>query len=115
MSVLTQSILESVKTGLGGLMPDDDTFDEELITDINTVFFKLSQLGVGPDEPYYIEDKTSVWEHFDEHVGKILAVKNYMIAEVKLIFDPPTSVAVKEALIHTRDEYEWRLMNNKKG
>lgn len=113
MSVLSQSILDSVKLGLGGLTSEYDAFDEEIITDINSVFFKLHQLDIGPDEPYYIEDRTSVWSHFDSNAGKILAVKTYLTAEVRLMFDPPTSPAVKESLSRVRDEYEWRLMNSK--
>lgn len=113
MSVLNQSILDSVKLGLGGLTSEYDAFDEEIISHINGVFFKLNQLGIGPDEPYYIEDRTSVWEHFDSNVGKILAVKSYMTAEVRLMFDPPTSSAVKDSLCRVRDEYEFRLMNSK--
>lgn len=113
MSILTQSILDSVKLGLGGLTAEYDAFDEEIVGHINTVFFKLNQLGIGPEEPFYIEDRTSVWGHFDSNVGKILAVKSYLKAEVQLIFDPPTSSAVKEALCRTRDEYEWRLMNSR--
>lgn len=113
MSVSSQSILDSVKLGLGGLTSEYDAFDEEIISHINSVFFKLNQLGIGPDDPYYIEDRTSTWGHFDSNVGKILAVKTYLTAEVKLMFDPPTSGAVKEALTRVRDEYEWRLLNSK--
>lgn len=111
-SVISQSILDTVKRGIGGIDKNYTVFDDEIIDDINTAFMYLHQIGVGPqDEPFYIEDNTSIWSDFDTKVSKILAVKQYVVKKVKLEFDPPTSAAVKEALKAEIDEAEWRLCN----
>lgn len=111
-SVLTQSILDTVKRGIGGIDVYYTVFDNEIIDDINTAFMYLHQMGVGPqDEPFYIEDRTSTWNDFDSKISLILAVKQYVIKKVKLEFDPPTSAAVKEAIKSEIDEAEWRLCN----
>lgn len=113
-SQLNTSILADVKRGMNGIDPTDTSFDEELIMYINTIFFKLNQIGVGPQEPYYIESGNETWDNFSNKIAYMLSVKAYMIAECRLKFDPPTSSTLYKALESTKNEYEWRLMNSKK-
>lgn len=108
------SILQDVKLGQNGLDPEDTSFDEELKMHINTVFFKLNEIGVGPATPFHIESGTETWYDFTDKVEYIFAIKSYMIAEVRLKFDPPSNTSLYNALVATKDEYEWRLMNTKK-
>lgn len=108
------SILTDVKKGLNGLDPDDTSFDDEIIMHINTQFFKLNEEGVGPETPFHIEGASETWSDFTNKIEYIFAIKSYMIAAVRLIFDPPTSSQLYQALTSTRDEFEWRLMNAKK-
>ena len=58
-----ESILESVKKTLG-ILDDYDHFDPEIIQAINTAFFTLNQLGIGPEEPFTIKDNYATWTDF---------------------------------------------------
>ena len=85
-------------------------FDTDIIIHINTVFNVLNQLGVGPSDGFRIEDDTAVWtDYIPEDNKKLDAVKTYIYLKVKLIFDPPSSGAVMEAIKQSINEYEWRL------
>ena len=102
------SILTSIKKMLG-VAEDYTEFDEDIITHINSVFLNLTQLGVGPEEGFMIEDDTSVWEDFIDNSIQLQAVKTYMYLKVKLLFDPPLSSSVTESFTRMIAELEWRL------
>jgi len=87
---------------------EDDAFDQELITHINSVFFELNQLGVGPQQGFLLETGEELWSTFmGEH--KIEAVKELMRIRVKLLFDPPTQSYVLDNLEKQAQRLEWRL------
>lgn len=102
------SILTSIKKMLG-IAEDYTEFDEDIITHINSVFLNLTQLGVGPEEGFMIEDDTTVWEDFIDDSIQLQAVKTYMYLKVKLLFDPPLSSSVTESFTRMIAELEWRL------
>ena len=102
------SILTSIKKMLG-IAEDYIEFDEDIITHINSVFLNLTQLGVGPEEGFMIEDNTAVWEDFIDDSIQLQAVKTYMYLKVKLLFDPPLSSSVTESFTRMIAELEWRL------
>ena len=102
------SILTSIKKMLG-VAEDYTEFDEDIITNINSVFLNLTQLGVGPEEGFMIEDDTAVWEDFIDDSIRLQAVKTYMYLKVKLLFDPPLSSSVTESFTRMIAELEWRL------
>ena len=102
------SILTSIKKMLG-VAEDYTEFDEDIITHINSVFLNLTQLGVGPEEGFMIEDDTAVWEDFIDNSIQLQAVKTYMYLKVKLLFDPPLSSSVTESFTRMIAELEWRL------
>ena len=81
------SILTSVKKKLG-IQEDYTHFDEDIIMDINSTFLILNQLGVGPEEPFTIEDDVAEWSDFIDN-GKIDLVRSYVYLRVRLLFDPP--------------------------
>lgn len=101
------SILNSIKKKLG-IQEDYTHFDEDIIMDINSVFMILNQLGVGPDEPFTIEDEYSTWDEFIDDT-RIEAVKSYMYMRVRLMFDPPTSGFLVDSLNKQIAELEWRM------
>lgn len=101
------NILESVKLSLG-IPADHEEFDQILAIHINSVFSKLYQLGVGPDDQaFYIEDGSEDWDDF-EYNEDINLVRSYMYLCVRLLFDPPTA-SLLTSLEKLKDEYEWRL------
>lgn len=103
-----ESILTSVKKVLG-VSEDYTQFDEDIIMHINSVLLNLTQLGVGPDEGFSIEDDTTGWTDFISDKIQLQAVKSYMYLKVKLLFDPPLSSAVIESTNRMIAELEWRL------
>ena len=106
---MDESILNSVKKLLGGLVPEYHAFDDQIIMHINSVFQILYQLGVGPSVPFTIEDDSAVWSDFTNDISTLSIVKSYMGLKVQQIFDPPQSGAVAEAAKRMIDEMEWRL------
>lgn len=102
------SILTSIKKLLG-VAEDYTEFDEDIMTHINSVFLNLTQLGVGPEEGFMIEDDTAEWEDFIDDSIQLQAVKTYMYLKVKLLFDPPLSSSVTESINRMIAELEWRL------
>lgn len=101
------SILQSVKKKLG-IQPDYEHFDEDIITDINSAFMILNQLGVGPDEPFRITGADEVWSDFIED-GRIELVKSYVPLRVRLLFDPPTNSFLVDSINKQIQEFEFRM------
>lgn len=100
-------ILESIKSLMGIA---DDAFDQDILIHINTVFSILNHLGVGPKEPFILqngEDKD--WSEFIHDKTKIEMVKSYVYFKILIMFDPPTSNAALDAIKRNIDELEWRL------
>lgn len=105
-----RSILNTIKKALG-LDPSYDVFDTDIVMHINSTFATLSQLGVGPEEGFSIEDDSATWQDFLGLVetNKLLFVKSYMYLKVRLLFDPPTTSFAIDAMKKNAEEYEWRL------
>ena len=102
------SILTSVKKMLG--IPAEYTyFDPDVIMHINSVFTILTQLGVGPEDGFSINDESAIWSDFIKDDKKLESVKSYVFLKVKSLFDPPTSSSVLEAANRMISEFEWRL------
>ena len=102
------SILTSVKKMLG-IAEEYDHFDADLIMHINSVLTILGQLGVGPDEGFFIEDDGAEWTDFVPDMFKLQFIKTYVYQKVKLLFDPPQSASAIEALNRSISELEWRI------
>lgn len=104
------SILLSIKKMLN-VHVCDDSFDTDIITLINSTFVTLNQIGVGPVEGFYITDQRDKWDEFiaDADDISINSVKTYIYLKVRLVFDPPTSSSVMEAINKNINELEWRL------
>ena len=105
--LMINSILTSIKKALG-IEEEYIHFDPDIIMHINSAFFTLNQLGVGPDEPFMIEDKSSEWSDFI-YTGRIEMVKTYIYMVVRRAFDPPSNSAYLNSLNEMIKEYEWRM------
>lgn len=105
---MNDSILTSIKKLLG-IAEDYTAFDADILMHINSVFMILSQMGVGPSTGFRIEDEMSTWDEFIAEEDNLDAVKSYMHLKVKLLFDPPQSSAVMQAMNQMISELEWRL------
>ena len=102
------SILTSIKKLLG-ITEEYEHFDQDIIIHINTALMILTQLGVGPSEGFFIKDKYAVWSDFIPDVKTLEAVKSYIYLKVRMLFDPPTSSSLMNAMEQNMKELEWRL------
>lgn len=102
------SILTSIKKLLG-IMDDYTHFDTDIVMHINTAFLTLTQLGVGPKTGFMITGKSEAWDDFISEDMSFEAVKTYIYLRVRLLFDPPQSSFVIEAINRSISELEWRL------
>lgn len=101
------SILLTVKKMIGGLDEENEHFNTDLITIINSTFMVLCQLGVGPNTPYRIEGPDNEWGEFE--CFDLEAVKEYIFLKTKMIFDPPQNGSAMGAYEQRATELEWRL------
>lgn len=104
------SILKSIKKMLN-VHEDDHNFDTDIIILINSTFATLHQIGVGPAKGFAATGEDETWEDFipDADDISINSVKTYIYLKVRLVFDPPTSSSVMEAINKNINELEWRL------
>lgn len=100
------SILNTISRLLG-LDDENREFDTDLILNINSVFSKLFQIGVG--KPFSITGLAETWDDYGISEEAKNMVIMYMYYEVRLSFDPPTSSFVLSSMEKQRDEHLWRL------
>ena len=106
-----ESILDSVKKVLS-VSPDYTEFDWDIIMHINSVFGKLTQLGVGPEEGFFIESDDEVWDDFTDDVS-FKMVRSYVFLNVKMLFDPPQTGFLLEAMQTQIAEWDWRIQHQR--
>lgn len=102
------SILTSIKKLLG-ITEDYEHFDPDIIMHINTVLVILNQLGVGDENGFAIEDKTATWQDFLGDDNRLNLIKSYVHLKVRLLFDPPQSSVVRDAINNMISELEFRI------
>ena len=105
---MDDSILNSVKDMIAGGAIHEH-FDNELIMCINSVIATLRQIGIGPEEGFAIDGEATTWSDLIGDSQKLEPVKSYVAFKVRMMFDPPTSSAVSEAIKENIKELEWRL------
>lgn len=105
---MSDSILKSVKKNLG--LPEDPTpFDSDITLFINGVFSTLEQIGVGPTGGYSITDDSDTWDAFLGADARLNSVKTYIYLRVRMLWDPPQTSYLLNALKEQIKELEWRL------
>lgn len=102
------SILQTIKKLLG-ISPEYTQFDQDIIVHINSVFNILSQLGVGPEDGFSINDEMSIWSDYLGEAKSLELVKSYIYLKVKLLFDPPMTSSVADSINRLISELEWRI------
>lgn len=105
---MAQSILTSTKK-MVGLSESDTSFDMDVMIHINSVFSKLNQLGVGPEEGFEIEGALETWDAFFGINKKFNFVKSYVYLSVRMLFDPPSTSFTIKSTEETIRELEWRI------
>jgi len=102
------SILVSIKKLLG-IEATYTQFDLDIVMYINSAFTNLLQLGVGPVGGFSIIDDTAKWSDFIGIRKDIELVKTYVYLKVRLMFDPPHTGYLVDAVNKQISESEWRL------
>ena len=106
---MDESILASIKP-LVNIEEDDDSFDSDLISYINTAFALLRRVGAGPKEGFIITDDTTTWKEFTQDKVVFALAKTYVSQKVRLEFDISSlTAATIEALKRSNAEIEWTL------
>ena len=108
MAVDKESILASIKKLLN-IDVEDTSFDIDIVMLINGEFMILQQLGIGPEEGFSIQDDTTCWTDYVDDAKLIDTVKTFVYMRVRMIFDPPASSVVADAINNRISELEWRL------
>lgn len=105
---MDDSILDNVKAYLG-IQSDDTSFDPDILMAINAIMVVLNQLGVGPENPFVVEDNSQTWSDLleDKPLG---VIREYVNLRVKLLFDPSTNNQIMDALKEQIDQFEWRIL-----
>lgn len=111
---MSGSILNNTKKILG-IAEDYDVFDTDIIIHINSVLNTVTQLGIGPEEGFMIEDSTATWVDFIGNDKRLNTVKSYVYLRVRLLFDPPTTSYLINAINEQCREMEWRLNVTREG
>lgn len=107
MTAMDESILDSVKLGLG-ITEDYPYFDEQLKLYTNAALAVLAQTGVG-SEGFTITSASSKWSEFlGDKMNRLDYSKAYVIMKVRLMFDPPQNSSALQAMKDLLAEYEWR-------
>lgn len=109
MDTNSESILNTIKK-LVGIDKDYGAFDVDLIVAINGAFMILNQLGVGPEKPFSITSEKEVWTDFSTDISNLELVKNDIYLRTRLLFDPPSTGVLHEAMERQISEFECRLM-----
>lgn len=118
---MSSSILNSTKRILN-LDFAYTAFDTDIITHINAAFSVLNQLGIGPVDGYMIESDNEEWEDLllneesdpEDPLASIPSnqlnlVKTYIYLKTRMVFDPPTTSYLIDAMNKQIAECEWRL------
>ena len=106
---MNESILLTIKKLLG-IDASYAPFNMDVIIQINTALRAVNQLGIGTAN-FEITGDQETWADFlGDNQAVFSLVKTYIYGKVRLVFDPPTSSSVMQALKEATDECEWRLI-----
>lgn len=107
---MNDSILKTIRSLLGPA-EDYEAFDTDLIVHSNAAFARLCELGVGPSEPFHIEDEGAVWGDFVTDIP-MYQIQRFVYMYVKKIFDPPANATIAQALDYELNKAEWTMCSD---
>ena len=108
LDIPNMSILDSVTEQLGATK-DYEGYDTEILMLINSALSKLTHIGVGPPEGFYICGSSSTWSEFLDPGESLFMAYEYVYLDVKLVFDPPANGTLVEVFTSRRNELASRL------
>lgn len=105
---MEESILTSTKQVLG-LDAGYEAFDADVIMFINSALSTLEQIGVGPVGGFSITGPDEQWSELEVPEHYLGMVKTYLFLKVKMLFDPPATGFLVNAMNAQLEEHEYRL------
>lgn len=102
------SILNSIKKPLN-ISVHDPSFDADIIMLINSNFSRLFDIGVGPSTSFKITGASESWSDFSTNDELVTMAHEYIYLKTRMVFDPPASSFVLDAMNIEADELFWRL------
>lgn len=106
---MEESVLKTIKKILN-VDPEDTSFDLDIVTHINTAFFHLHQLGIGPEAGFAIDGPDQKWSDFIQGpIPIVSALKTNIGLRVRALWDPPQMPHVAKAMEQQLAESDWRL------
>lgn len=110
-SLVTDSILNSVKAQLG-IMEEYRPFDDQILLCINSAMSILEQIGMPPEGGFIVYGPEQTWDDLIPGRSDMEFVKTYIFLKTKMLFDPPTSSIVANAIDSQLKELEFRISAN---
>lgn len=117
---MSDSILNDVKKFIG-FDEEYKVFDPDIKLQINSLIATLSQVGLTLTENFSVETGSETWDDYFSKIARaedssdsitktaFEMAKNYIYINTKIVFDPPSSSFVLDALKSKASELEWRL------
>lgn len=105
---MTDSILNTIKKLLGVSL-EDTAFDMDVLTLINATMSKLTQVGVGPEDPILVVDKDTVWSSLTVNQTILSLCQQYIYMSVRSVFDPPGTSYHLTSAKEIMEETLWRI------
>lgn len=105
---MVNSILTSTKKILG-VGADYAAFDIDIITHINSSLSIISQIGIGPEAGFFIVDDEAEWSDIGLPDNQLALLRTYVYLKVRMLFDPPSTSFVIDAMNKQIAEHEARL------
>lgn len=97
------SIFDSAKKKCN-VSPDDNCFDDQILSFVNGYLATLNQIGVGVPG-FCVEGSEETWEDFITDKPEIIPMARiYLNNKTQLQFDPPASATVAKALDDAAEE-----------
>ena len=84
-------------------------FDTDVIIEINSNIQDLTEIGIGPNEGFVVQDENDLWTDFIGDRKDLESAKEYVYLGCKLVFDPPQSSSVLAHFEKRKAEVIWRL------
>lgn len=102
------SIFLTIKK-LRGVDLNDDSFDVDLRSAINSALSIATQVGIGPEQGFMITDADDIWGDMTDDEESLAMLVNYIDMRVHLLFDPPSNSFLVTEIKDSIKEYECRL------
>lgn len=106
---MDESILNTTKKLLG-IQPENTCFDLDILVHINSAISSLTQIGVGPEYGFVVEDADVTYkDYLGDETKKYQDVKLYICQKVRLGWDPPANSTIVNTINDLLSEIEYRI------